>query len=115
MSKMASGRKARLVRAFERITGASPTPNQGVETTPRRGAHTIPHPFAGSIQEYSEAISDPDCDRPYYCPQCGAKQPLAGRGFYHCTLVDPGLDGVMRVRRNLCRFCTAWSMAYHRF
>jgi hypothetical protein len=63
------------------------------------------HPFAGSIQQYSEAISDPDRYRPDHCPQCEAKQPLAGHGFYQRTLADVAFDGVIRVRRYLCRFC----------
>ena len=65
----------------------------------------ILHPFVGSIQEYSEAISDPDRYRPDHCPQCQAKQPLTGHGFYCRTLVDLGFDGVIRVRRYLCLFC----------
>lgn len=65
----------------------------------------ILHPFAGSIQQYAEAISDPDRYRPDHCPQCEAKQPLAGHGFYCRTLTDPVFDGVIRVRRYLCRLC----------
>jgi hypothetical protein len=65
----------------------------------------ILHPFAGSIQEYAEAISDPDRYRPDHCPQCEAKQPLTGHGFYFRTLVDPVFEGVIRVRRYLCRLC----------
>jgi Domain of unknown function (DUF6431) len=65
----------------------------------------ILHPFAGSIQQYSEAISDPDRYRPDHCPQCEAKQPLAGHGFYQRTVVDVTFDGVIRVRRYLCRLC----------
>ncbi len=65
----------------------------------------ILHPFGGSIQQYSEAISDPDRYRPDHCPQCEAKQPLTGHGFYRRTLVDPAFDGVIRVRRYLCRLC----------
>jgi hypothetical protein len=65
----------------------------------------ILHPFAGSIQQYAEAISDPDRYRPDHCPQCEAKQPLTGHGFYSRTLVDPAFDGVIRVRRYLCRLC----------
>jgi hypothetical protein len=65
----------------------------------------ILHPFAGSIQQYSEAISDPDRYRPDHCPQCQAKQPLAGHGFYQRTVVDVTFDGVIRVRRYLCRLC----------
>lgn len=65
----------------------------------------ILHPFVGSIQEYSAAISDPDRYRPDHCPQCQAKQPLTGHGFYCRTLVDLGFDGVIRVRRYLCLLC----------
>jgi hypothetical protein len=65
----------------------------------------ILHPFAGSIQQYAKEISDPDRYRPDHCPQCEAKQPLAGHGFYSRTLVDPTYDGVIRVRRYLCRLC----------
>jgi hypothetical protein len=65
----------------------------------------ILHPFAGSVQQYLEAISDPDRFRPDHCPQCKAKQPLAGHGFYQRTLVDVAFDGVIRVRRYLCRLC----------
>jgi hypothetical protein len=63
------------------------------------------HPFVGSIQQYSEAIADPDRYRPDHCPQCQAKQPLTGHGFYCRTLVDLGFDGVIRVRRYLCLLC----------
>jgi hypothetical protein len=65
----------------------------------------ILHPFVGSIQQYSEAISDPDRYRPDHCPQCQAKEPLTGHGFYCRTLVDLGFDGVIRVRRYLCLLC----------
>ena len=30
----------------------------------------ILHPFAGSVQHYSEEIADPDRYRPDHCPQC---------------------------------------------
>jgi len=63
------------------------------------------HPFVGSIQQYFEAISDPDRYRPDHCPQCKAQQPLRGHGFYCRTLVDLGFDGVIRVRRYLCLLC----------
>jgi len=65
----------------------------------------ILHPFAGSIQQYCEAVSDPDRYRPDHCPQCEANKPLTGHGFYSRTLVDVGFDGVIRVRRYLCRLC----------
>lgn len=65
----------------------------------------ILHPFAGSIQQYLEEISDPDRYRPDHCPQCQAKQSLTGHGFYQRTLVDVAFDRVIRVRRYLCRLC----------
>src|SRR5215469_12562934 len=65
----------------------------------------ILHPFDGSIQQYAEAISDPDRYRLDHCPQCEAKQPLTGHGFYSRTLVDTTFEGVIRVRRYLCRLC----------
>ena len=65
----------------------------------------ILHPFAGSIQEYLQAISDPNRYRPDHCPQCEAKQSLTGHGFYQRTVVDVAFDGVIRVRRYLCRLC----------
>ena len=65
----------------------------------------ILHPFAGSVQRYSEEISDPDRYRPDHCPQCEAKHPLIGHGFYHRTLVDGAFDGIVRVRRYLCLSC----------
>lgn len=65
----------------------------------------ILHPFAGSIQSYAEEISDPNRYRPDHCPQCEAKHPLTGHGFYHRTLVDAAFDGVIRIRRYLCRSC----------
>src|SRR5258708_6797820 len=65
----------------------------------------ILHPFAGSIQSYAEEISDPNRYRPDHCPQCEANHPLTGHGFYRRTLVDAAFDGVIRVRRYLCRAC----------
>ena len=65
----------------------------------------ILHPFTGSIQQYVESISGSDRYRPDHCPQCEAKQALIGHGFYRRTLVDPAFDGVIRVRRSLCRLC----------
>lgn len=65
----------------------------------------ILHPFAGSIQQYLEEISDPDRYRPDCCPQCEGKQALTGHGFYHRTLVDCDFDGTIPVRRYLCRRC----------
>jgi hypothetical protein len=65
----------------------------------------ILHPFTGSIQQYAEEISDPDRYRPDHCPQCDARQPLTGHGFYSRTLVDAAFEGLIRVRRYLCRLC----------
>jgi hypothetical protein len=65
----------------------------------------ILHPFAGSIQQYAETISDPDRYRPHHCPQCEANHPLTGHGFYRRTIVGIAFDGVIRVRRYLCRAC----------
>jgi hypothetical protein len=65
----------------------------------------ILHPFAGSIQQYAEEISDPDRYRPDHCPQCESRHPLTGHGFYCRTLADLAFDGVIRVRRYLCRAC----------
>jgi len=64
----------------------------------------ILHPFAGSIQEYSKQISDPDFCRPAYCPLCQTKHALIAHGFYSRTLVDLDFDGSIRVRRYLCCF-----------
>jgi hypothetical protein len=65
----------------------------------------ILHPFAGSIQHYFEEIADVDRYRPDHCPQCEARHPLSGHGFYRRTLVDVAFDGIIRVRRYLCRSC----------
>ena len=63
------------------------------------------HPYAGSIQQYTEEIADPSCYRPDHCPQCQAAHALIAHGFYRRTLVDAGFDGSIRVRRYLCRPC----------
>ena len=65
----------------------------------------ILHPFAGSVQQYAEQLTDPDCYRPGHCPQCQAKHPLTAHGFYTRTLIDTAYDGVIRVRRYLCQAC----------
>jgi Domain of unknown function (DUF6431) len=65
----------------------------------------ILHRFAGSIQQYSQEISDPNCHRPDRCPQCEAKRPLIAHGFYSRTLVDIEFDGSVRIRRYLCGCC----------
>lgn len=63
----------------------------------------ILHPFSGSFQQYEEAMADPDRYRPDHCPQCDAQHPLSAHGFYRRTFVEVGFDGVIRVRRYLCR------------
>jgi transposase-like protein len=65
----------------------------------------ILHPFAGSVQQYNEQLSNPDAHRPSHCPQCQTKQPLCAHGFYTRTLIDTAFDGVIRVRRYLCHAC----------
>jgi len=65
----------------------------------------ILHPFAGSIQQYCEAISNPDAYRPEHCPQCAAQHPLTAHGFYIRTVTDVEFDGSIRVRRYLCHDC----------
>jgi hypothetical protein len=65
----------------------------------------ILHPFAGSIQQYLEELSDANRYRPDHCPQCPAKPPLAAHGFYHRTVGDVDFDGVIPVRRYLCQSC----------
>jgi transposase-like protein len=63
------------------------------------------HPFAGSVQQYVNELSDPDRHRPGHCPQCHAKRPLHAHGCYTRTIVDAAYDGIIRVRRYLCQAC----------
>src|SRR5881409_953480 len=63
------------------------------------------HPHCGSIQQYMEELPDADRYRPSSCPLCEAKRPLIAHGFYQRTLADVAFDGVIRVRRYLCRLC----------
>lgn len=65
----------------------------------------ILHPFSGSLQQYEEAIRDPDRYRLDHCPQCMAGQAMKGHGFYRRTVVDLGFEGSIRVRRYLCLAC----------
>ena len=65
----------------------------------------ILHPFAGSVQQYNEQLSNPDSHRPGSCPQCQDKHSLTAHGFYTRTLIDRAFDGVIRVRRYLCHAC----------
>jgi hypothetical protein len=63
-------------------------------------------PFTGSVQQYLEQLdNDPDQHRPAHCPRCQAKHPLTAHGFYTRTLIDSAFDGLIRVRRYLCRAC----------
>lgn len=65
----------------------------------------ILHPFAGSVQQYNEQLSNPDSHRPGHCPQCQTRHPLTAHGFYTRTLIDTAFDGIIRVRRYLCNAC----------
>jgi len=65
----------------------------------------ILHRFVGSIQQYSQEISDPNRHRPDHCPQCEANRPLIAHGFYDRTMVDIEFDGSVRIRRYLCGCC----------
>ena len=55
--------------------------------------------FVGSIQRYSDALSDTDRYQPDHCPQCETHRPQRAHGFGTCTLVDIAFDGTIRVRR----------------
>lgn len=63
------------------------------------------HLYVGSIQQYSQELSDADRYRPDHCPQCEAHRPLRAHGFYTRTLVDIAFDGKIRIRRYLCCCC----------
>jgi transposase-like protein len=65
----------------------------------------ILHPFAGSVQQYTEQLSDPAHHRPSYCPQCQARHPLTAHGFYTRTLIGVAFDRIIRIRRYLCQSC----------
>ena len=39
----------------------------------------ILHPFAGSVQQYTEQLANPDCYRPGHCQQCQTKHPRPKR------------------------------------
>ena len=62
----------------------------------------ILHRLAGSIQRYSEELSDPGRYRPDHCPQCEADRPLRAHGFYTRTLVDFTFDGTIRSSSRQC-------------
>ena len=63
------------------------------------------HPFHGSIQEYLQALSDPNRYRPDHCPLCHAQDPLRAHGFYFRSVVDVSFDETIPVRRYLCLLC----------
>jgi hypothetical protein len=56
----------------------------------------IPHPFLGSLQQYAEAVFDPNHYRPDHCPQCQVSQPLVGHGFYSRTMRKAAPDSNAR-------------------
>ena len=66
------------------------------------------YPFRGSIQQYLEcvgSIEEANRCRPARCPQCESKQRLVCHGFYKRTVAEFDWDGVIRVRRYLCKAC----------
>jgi transposase-like protein len=65
----------------------------------------ILHPFVGSVQQYLDQLGDADRYRPDHCPQCPSQQSLTSLGFYTRTIIDATYDGVIRVRRYLCKVC----------
>src|SRR6202171_2285787 len=79
--------------------------NLGSSQLPEADPMQILHPFAGSVQQYTAQLADPDCYRPGHSPQCHTKHPLTAHGFYRRTLIDTAFEGVIRVRRYLCQAC----------
>lgn len=82
----------------------------------------ILYPRSISIQQYMEQIDDPDSCRPSRCPQCETKETMTAHGFYSRTIVDEAFDGVVRIRRYLCRACLRtisllpeWALPFMRF
>ena len=80
------------------------------------------YPHRGSIQQYMEVLDDPDRGRPSSCPQCLIKEPLTAHGFYSRSIVDEAFDGLIRIRRYLCRACRRtvsllpeWALPFMRF
>ncbi len=65
----------------------------------------ILHSFPGHLCEYEGELEDPGRHRPSSCPLCGTRKGLVAHGFYRRTLVEQDFDGVLRVRRYLCRAC----------
>ena len=80
----------------------SPPPDQFWDSS-LGGPMQMLHPHCGSIQQYMEQIEDPDRGRPSSCPQCRSKERLKAHGFYSRTIVDEAFDGLIRIRRYLCR------------
>ena len=80
------------------------------------------HPHSGPIQQYMEHMDDPDRGRPSRCPQCPAEDPLTAHGFYSRTIVGEAFDGLIQIRRYLCRACQRtvsllpeWALPFMRF
>lgn len=65
----------------------------------------ILHPFVGSVQQYLDQLGDADRYRPDHCPQCLSPLSLTTLGFYTRTIIDSTYDGIIRVRRYLCKVC----------
>jgi len=65
----------------------------------------IVHSFPGPGCGYERELDDPARHRPSSCPLCGARNRLVAHGFYRRTLVEHRFDGILRVRRYLCRAC----------
>src|SRR5436190_7787355 len=100
---MANGAESPAGWSFERITEALRVhPNPGVSNTPGKGysCKSYTHSLAPS-HSTPKRSPIPTVTAPGHCPQCEAKEPLTGHGFYCRTLVDLAFDGVIRVRRYL--------------
>jgi hypothetical protein len=85
----------------------------------------ILHRSTGTIQRYSEELSDPDRYRPDHCPQCEAHHSLRAHSFYRISRSTArsafgGTSAAVasarcRCRPSLpCRICTSgsWSSRY---
>ena len=66
----------------------------------------ILHPFAGSVQQYAEELR-PRLLPPRPLSAVSDPQPLTAHGFYTRTLIDTAFDGMIHVRRYLCRPASA--------
>ena len=79
---------------------APANPNRdSLENSPARICHANPTPIRWINPAVLKLIYEPDDYRLKHCPQCQAKEPRVGHGFYRRTLVDVGFDGVIPVRR----------------